>query len=360
MHALLPVVLTWWAAVSSPPPPRPVVPQPAAASSSASASAARIPVIRFQRQAEMDFFAEAGYEARATLLKKARTDFASKFGSDPGIWFFRVLDAELALDDKGSREERRARARAILREVMESSEAPADVKARGSVLGVMLTGGAAEEGRETYDQYREAVETHLKRFPESDHNEEFCGLLVRAALRHADVPTALERVRVLTRSPLRLLMLAANDKQEQLVKIVELQKKPLQLKFTAADGRKVDLAQMRGKVVLLDFWATWCPECMAAAPDVVAAFKKLNPQGFEILGISLDEDKKQMLQVAADKGMTWPQYFDGKAWENRISSRFLIRDLPTMWLIDRKGMLVDVDPKDDLEARVTRLLAAPQ
>jgi thiol-disulfide isomerase/thioredoxin len=360
MNGMLPVVVALLAAVSSPlPPPRPV-PSSAPAGSASAAAAARIPVTRFQRQVELDFFAEPGFEARAAILKKARTDFSAKFGADPGIWFFRVLDAELALDEEAGRDERRAKARTILREVLESAEAPSDVKARASGLGVSLAGGAAEDGKETYDQYRQAVETHLRRFPEYDRNEEFCGLLVRAALRRADVPTALERVKVLTRSPIRLLMLAANDKQEQLLKVVELQKKPLQLKFTAADGRKVDLAQMRGRVVLLDFWATWCPECMAAVPDVVATFKKLNPKGFEIVGISLDENKAQMLEVVKEKGMSWPHYFDGKAWENRISSRFLIRDLPTMWLVDRKGMLVDLDPKDDLEVRVEKLLAAPQ
>src|SRR5471030_1254825 len=67
--------------------------------------------------------------------------------------------------------------------------------------------------------------------------------------------------------------------------------KPLDLKFTAVDGKKVDLADMRGKVVLIDFWATWCPPCRAEVPDVVATYKKYHDQGFEVVGISLDQDK---------------------------------------------------------------------
>ena len=76
---------------------------------------------------------------------------------------------------------------------------------------------------------------------------------------------------------------------------------PVDLKFTAADGRKVNLAQLRGKVVLLYFCASWCPPCVHEFPKVKAVYEKLHPHGFEILGISLDQsrarfdDYKQML-----------------------------------------------------------------
>jgi thiol-disulfide isomerase/thioredoxin len=83
--------------------------------------------------------------------------------------------------------------------------------------------------------------------------------------------------------------------------------KPLDLKFTAVDGKKIDLSQMRGKVVLVDFWATWCPACVAEVPDVVATYKKFHERGFEVIGVSLDQDKDAMLAFAQEQGMAWPR-----------------------------------------------------
>jgi len=137
------------------------------------------------------------------------------------------------------------------------------------------------------------------------------------------------------------------------------QTKPLDLKYTAVDGSSVDLSKLRGKVVLVDFWATWCPPCREEVPNVVAAYKKYHDQGFEVVGISLDQDKDALQSFVKDKGMAWPQYFDGKEWENEISSRFGIDAIPAMWLLDKKGMLVTTDASTDLDAGIAKLLAAP-
>src|SRR5271156_6014076 len=82
---------------------------------------------------------------------------------------------------------------------------------------------------------------------------------------------------------------------------------PFNLQYTAVDGTEVDLSQMRGKVVLVDFWATWCGPCMREVPNVVAAYQKYHDQGFEVVGVSLDQDSQRMIAVAREKGMTWPQ-----------------------------------------------------
>ncbi len=116
---------------------------------------------------------------------------------------------------------------------------------------------------------------------------------------------------------------------------------------------------MRGKVVLVDFWATWCPPCRDEVPDVVAAYKKYHAQGFEVVGISLDQDKEALVSYTKDKGMAWPQYFDGKGWDNAISTKFGIDSIPAMWLLDKKGMIVSTDARDNLDAEIAKLLAAP-
>ncbi|MGZ5546029.1 MAG: TlpA family protein disulfide reductase, partial [Limisphaerales bacterium] len=133
--------------------------------------------------------------------------------------------------------------------------------------------------------------------------------------------------------------------------------KPVDIKFKAVDGREVDLTNMKGKVVLVDFWATWCGPCVAEIPHVKEAYAELHPKGFEIVGISLDSDKAKLTKYIADKQMDWPQYFDGKSWGNEIATRYDIHSIPAMWLIDKKGNLHDINARGDLKSKVEKLLA---
>ena len=131
---------------------------------------------------------------------------------------------------------------------------------------------------------------------------------------------------------------------------------PLALKFTALDGREVDLEKLRGKVVLVDFWATWCVPCLSEMPKVKALYDKLHGQGFEIVGISLDEKKADLERYLAKEKIAWPQYFDGSP-ENRFAKEFQIDSIPTMWLVDRQGKLRELNARKDLAAMVEKLLA---
>jgi hypothetical protein len=92
-------------------------------------------------------------------------------------------------------------------------------------------------------------------------------------------------------------------------------------------------------------------------PNVVKTYQALHPKGFEIVGISFDQSKKSLESFTKEKEMTWPQYFDGKGWGNKFGIQFDITGIPAMWLVDKKGVLRDLDGRDGLEEKVKKLLA---
>ena len=144
---------------------------------------------------------------------------------------------------------------------------------------------------------------------------------------------------------------------EELLKKIERVGKPLDLKFKAVDGRAVDLQQMKGQVVLIDFWATWCGPCMLELPKVKAAYEKLHARGFEILGITFDREKMDLERLLAKEKIPWPQYFDNSEEGKKLGDDFGITGIPTMWLVDKKGVLRDLNAREGLAGKVEGLLA---
>jgi thiol-disulfide isomerase/thioredoxin len=133
--------------------------------------------------------------------------------------------------------------------------------------------------------------------------------------------------------------------------------KPVDIHYTSIDGREVDLAKLKGKVVLIDFWATWCELCVLEMPSVKATYEKLHDKGFEIVGISFDKSEDSLATFVKDNGMSWPQYFDGLQWQNKIGVTYGIMRLPSMWLVDKQGNVRDEAAGISLEEKVAKLLA---
>jgi thiol-disulfide isomerase/thioredoxin len=179
-----------------------------------------------------------------------------------------------------------------------------------------------------------------------------------ALLKLANNPAPLDALlaKLVTDSDPEVATIAKKEQASQAV-VAGFRVKPVALTFTALDGNIVDLAKLRGKVVLIDFWATWCAPCVAQMPEEIAVYEKYHRKGFEIVGISLDQDKAALQRFIADNKMPWPEYFDGKGWDNEVSSRFSIGAIPTMWLIGRDGKLAVQGAQNDLGAKVAKLLA---
>ncbi len=111
----------------------------------------------------------------------------------------------------------------------------------------------------------------------------------------------------------------------------------MKLAFTDVEGEAFDLENYLGKVVLVDFWATWCGPCLAELPHVISTHKKYHAQGFEVVGVSLDEDIEAMKDFCRERGMTWVQACDGTGWEGELARSFGISSIPATFLIDKDG-----------------------
>jgi peroxiredoxin len=108
------------------------------------------------------------------------------------------------------------------------------------------------------------------------------------------------------------------------------------------DGVPLTLAQFRGQMVLVDFWATSCESCIDEMDNVMAAYRRFHHKGFEIVGISLDRDRAPLKNFIRARTITWPQYFDDGG---SIARRYGITEPPQSFLLDRQGKIVAVNLK---------------
>jgi peroxiredoxin len=126
-----------------------------------------------------------------------------------------------------------------------------------------------------------------------------------------------------------------------------------------AQGDTVHLSSLKGKVVLLDFWASWCGPCRAANKGFVKLYKKYKAQGFEIYSVSVDSDIAKWKKAVKKDGITWIQVNDPGDWESGTATKWHISALPTTFVIDKAGKLVDYDLEGkQLETKIKALLAA--
>ena len=106
------------------------------------------------------------------------------------------------------------------------------------------------------------------------------------------------------------------------------------------EGDTLLLSDLRGKFVLIDFWASWCGPCRRENPNVVQAYNQFKDLGFEILSVSLDRDRNRWIRAIEEDGMIWKHVSDLKGWGNEAAGLYGVRSIPHTILLDREGRII--------------------
>ena len=136
-------------------------------------------------------------------------------------------------------------------------------------------------------------------------------------------------------------------------------KKFIDFEMADADGKMHKLSEYvgKGKVVLIDFWASWCGPCMREVPALVKIYNEYKEKGFEIVGISFDNKKANWMKAREDKGMTWTHLSDLKGWKSLAAPMYGVNSIPCTMLVDKDGTIIQRNLLGEgLEAKLKELL----
>ena len=129
------------------------------------------------------------------------------------------------------------------------------------------------------------------------------------------------------------------------------------IKLPTVKGDSLSLEAFKGKVIVLDFWASWCYPCRSTNRELAKLYDKYKSKGFEIFSVSLDESKKDWQKAITKQKITWVQVNDPRGWDAQTAIRWNISQLPTTYLINKKGDVVSIDLEGkELDANVKKLL----
>ncbi len=228
-----------------------------------------------------------------------------------------------------------------------------------------LRSGSEEDVREIIGATADLLSA--KEPDEFDRND---GALARAVAQQLESGGKAELAKEALTSFSKILAKAA-EKNEELKPMVdamagslrrmELLGNEIEIEGKTVDGKDFDWkAYSKGKVVLVDFWATWCGPCIGELPNVKANYEKYHAKGFDIVGISLDEDRERLEAFLEKEGTNWAQLFeDGAGWKHPVAVHYGIQGIPTVILVDQKGKVVSLNARGPKLGQLLEELLGP-
>jgi len=136
----------------------------------------------------------------------------------------------------------------------------------------------------------------------------------------------------------------ANQKSKQKLSIGQV---PPEIALPNPQGDTVTLSSLRGKYVLLDFWASWCKPCRVENPNLVKAYKKYKEEGFEIYQVSLDKKRSAWLNAIEKDNLNWVHVSDLEFWNSSAARTYNIRSIPASFLLNKEGEIIDKNLRGD-------------
>jgi len=257
-----------------------------------------------------------------------------------------VLSLLVAFDDKATKDE--------LKKTSEGSDKSAAVLAQGILVSGQWVAASKDE-----DAQKKLLEQASKLAKENPKSEDLTRQLAQMAQLGPATPALRDQVTDLIGNMQTQTGAMMKDQLASAAKLRALENKPLEIAGLLNDGKHFTSADWKGKVILVDFWATWCGPCRAELPRVKKAYADYHAKGLEVLGVSCDNDGEELSKfLKENKDMPWPQLFDAKnpGW-HPLAKSYGIDGIPTMFLIDKKGVVRTVEARENFEELIPKMLS---
>ena len=238
-----------------------------------------------------------------------------------GLTRLQAMDAQLQKQDRTSELAAYARYRLVLAEYTKR-----------------ITEAGAEERPKVQQWWLEQLENYVKTYPKTN---DAADALLQLAITQEFGGKLADAEKWYRRLVADHATTAAGERARGALARFTLAGKPLVLSGPALDGRTIDASTLKGRVVLVIFWATWCKPCTEDLPQIKQLYEKYRSQGFEIVGVNLDSATAPIQPYLSEHRVTWPHIYEPGGLESRLAKQYGIISLPTMFLVDKQGKVVN-------------------